>query len=428
MFNRKKIEQLELEVNKYKKLFEQLQEEYKKLQDKFNISESKNAELQDKIHSGEIDRIKQEIISLNQQKYDLIQSIKIQQNELNNIQGQIVNFDNKLYIQQCGMFDLPKESFYYQNELDNIRKLEKEALVSKKYFKCISTWIVNGNNKQGNNLAEFLAKTCITAFNLTCDSLLNRLTVANISNIKLSIKRIYDNFNKTLKSNDIVLSDYYLNLKLQELDFVSKVAIKKQQEKEEEKYQKELLKEQALADKELKKEEERLKNELLHLENKQLKGDSSEILDKSIKDIKDKLNINEYRQTNGKVGYVYIVSNPSLGKDVYKIGISRRVDNNCEERLSELSGSNIPFAFKPNCLIWSNDCFKLESQLHKEFDKYRVNKVKLHREFFKLPLTEIEKVLKEKYHLDIQINYDIIDDDFIASGWNIKENFISDRV
>jgi hypothetical protein len=43
-------------------------------------------------------------------------------------------------------------------------------------------------------------------------------------------------------------------------------------------------------------------------------------------------------------------------------------------------------------------------------------------------LTEIEKVLKEKYHLDIQINYDIIDDDFIASGWNIKENFISDRV
>ena len=421
--------------NKYKKQSEQLSFELNNKNSEIDKLNQKLIECSNDLvnKEKEIQQLNYQLKSLDLSKRQielnrLSSEISSKTNELNSIQSQIVDTDKKVYIQSCGLFELTENLQYYQNELKDIREKEKTLLYTNKYYECANTWAVNGNVLQGKNLANFLANTCITSFNLMCDAIFDKLTVANSEETKQRIMRIYNNFNIKLKVNDLTLSDEYLNLKLQELDYRYKIVIKKQQDKENEKYRKELLKEQSLADKELKKEEERLKNELLRLENKQLKGDNSEILDKSINDIKEKIGINEYRQTNSKVGYVYIVSNPSLGKDIYKIGISRRIDNMCEERLSELSGSNVPFAFKPNCLIWSDDCFKLETELHKEFNKYRVNKIKLHREFFKLPLIEIEKVLKEKYHLDIQINYDIIDDDFIASGWNIKENFISDRV
>ena len=45
------------------------------------------------------------------------------------------------------------------------------------------------------------------------------------------------------------------------------------------------------------------------------------------------------------------------------------------------------------------------------------------REKLQSQFDEIEKVLKEKYHLNIEMNYDIIDEDFIASGWNLVENY-----
>lgn len=421
--------------NKYKKQSEQLSFELNNKNSEIDKLNQKLIECSNDLvnKEKEIQQLNYQLKSLDLSKRQielnkLSSEISLKTNELNSIQSQIVDTDKKVYIQSCGLFELTENLQYYQNELKDIREKEKTLLYTNKYYECANTWAVNGNVLQGKNLANFLANTCITSFNLMCDAIFDKLTVANSEETKQRIMRIYNNFNIKLKVNDLILSDEYLNLKLQELDYRYKIVIKEQQDKENEKYRKELLKEQSLADKELKKEEERLKNELLRLENKQLKGDNSEILDKSINDIKEKIGINEYRQTNSKVGYVYIVSNPSLGKDIYKIGISRRIDNMCEERLSELSGSNVPFAFKPNCLIWSDDCFKLETELHKEFNKYRVNKIKLHREFFKLPLIEIEKVLKEKYHLNIQMNYDIIDDDFIASGWNIGNNFISDRV
>lgn len=77
-----------------------------------------------------------------------------------------------------------------------------------------------------------------------------------------------------------------------------------------------------------------------------------------------------------------------------------------------------------NQIIWSDDCFKMESALHNEFNQYRVNPIKIHREFFKLPLSQIEKVVKEK-HPQAIFEYDVIDEDFIASGYKLSNNFLT---
>ena len=96
----------------------------------------------------------------------------------------------------------------------------------------------------------------------------------------------------------------------------------------------------------------------------------------------------------GKAGYVYIISNlGSFGDDVFKIGMTRRLDP--QERVDELSGTSVPFKFDVHSFIFSQDAVKLESSLHAALSDARLNKVNLRKEFFKVSLDDIEKLVNE---------------------------------
>ena len=98
---------------------------------------------------------------------------------------------------------------------------------------------------------------------------------------------------------------------------------------------------------------------------------------------------------NGKAGYVYIISNiGSFGDDVYKIGMTRRIDP--LDRVNELGSASVPFPFDVHGLIFSDDAVGLEHDLHTIFNNKRVNKVNLRKEFFKVSLDDIEKVVDER--------------------------------
>ena len=96
----------------------------------------------------------------------------------------------------------------------------------------------------------------------------------------------------------------------------------------------------------------------------------------------------------GKAGYVYIISNlGSFGNDVFKIGMTRRLDP--QERVDELGGTSVPFRFDVHSFIFSQDAVKLESSLHAALNDARLNKVNLRKEFFKVSLNDIEKLVNE---------------------------------
>lgn len=65
--------------------------------------------------------------------------------------------------------------------------------------------------------------------------------------------------------------------------------------------------------------------------------------------------------------------------------------------------------------MFSENAFALETALHREFDKYRVNKVNRHKEYFKLPLKDIEKVVREKYDENAEFDYDAVDENWLIS-------------
>ncbi|MFZ4460545.1 GIY-YIG nuclease family protein, partial [Enterococcus gallinarum] len=55
-------------------------------------------------------------------------------------------------------------------------------------------------------------------------------------------------------------------------------------------------------------------------------------------------------------------------------------------------------------LIFSYEAYQLESDLHNYFDKYRINKINHRKEFFRVPIDEIESKLEEYKNLTIDFN------------------------
>lgn len=95
---------------------------------------------------------------------------------------------------------------------------------------------------------------------------------------------------------------------------------------------------------------------------------------------------------NGKAGNVYIISNlGSFGKDVFKIGMTRRLEP--QDRVNELGSASVPFKFDVHSFIFSEDAVNLENTLHKKLNSNRVNKVNLRKEFFKVPIEELETLV-----------------------------------
>lgn len=156
-------------------------------------------------------------------------------------------------------------------------------------------------------------------------------------------------------------------------------AEKKKVAKEEEKYKSEIEKlQETLKDKTSEIEIEKLQARILELQ-----GQLSDVIIKK----EEIANLQ-----NGKAGNVYIISNlGSFGEDVFKIGMTRRLDP--QDRINELGSASVPFKFDVHSFIFSEDAVGLESKLHSILNSKRLNKVNLRKEFFKVSLDELENLV-----------------------------------
>lgn len=96
-----------------------------------------------------------------------------------------------------------------------------------------------------------------------------------------------------------------------------------------------------------------------------------------------------------KSGHVYVISNiGSFGQDVFKIGMTRRLEP--LDRIRELGDASVPFSFDVHALIYSEDAPALEKELHKVFADHQVNRVNPRKEFFKVSLDRIAYEVKKR--------------------------------
>ena len=179
---------------------------------------------------------------------------------------------------------------------------------------------------------------------------------------------------------------------------------RKQQQKEIERTEREIIKEQLKEEKQLQKAQEKLEKEKVALQYKYNKefeqtGIKNGNIQRDIEQLESKIEQNNYALTHKRAGYVYVVSNDDMKEGQYKIGITRR---SVEERMNELgTGASHSFPMNIHGYVYCDDCFVVESALHKYFADNRVNQVNPRKEWFKTSLTEIRKAFKELFDIDI---------------------------
>lgn len=88
-------------------------------------------------------------------------------------------------------------------------------------------------------------------------------------------------------------------------------------------------------------------------------------------------------------GYIYILRNPTMGNNIFKIGLTR---NEVNYRVDQLSKTSVPDKFYKSQEWNVKDCVRAEKEIHSRLNDYRVDP---RREFFKIDYDKAIRVIKE---------------------------------
>lgn len=94
-------------------------------------------------------------------------------------------------------------------------------------------------------------------------------------------------------------------------------------------------------------------------------------------------------------GYVYILSNPAM-PGLVKIG---RSENDPQIRAQQLYSTGVPEPFKIEFVWFTQDCIRLEQEIHAEFSEHR----KRGREFFSVKAQEVIEYLLNPFLGDYEL-------------------------
>ena len=218
-----------------------------------------------------------------------------------------------------------------------------------------------------------------------------KVRYSNIAAMEQRISRSFDALNKLGETQTCAIAPEYLDLKVSELRLAHEYQEKREAEREEQRRIREQMREEERVRREIEKaksdaerEEQRYASALekARQEFQRAGDDKGAELQRRIDLLQGQLD--EAHETKERAisraqltrsGHVYVISNiGSFGEDVYKIGLTRRLDP--ADRIRELGDASVPFPFDVHAMIYSGDAPDLEHKLHIAFDGRRVNLVK----------------------------------------------------
>lgn len=328
------------------------------------------------------------------------------------LKEEVFNLTKEVVVKTVSCADLEHiTSEEVKTKLVLLQNEEKELLTTKykDYFKINYT-------EQGKTINNNV-KQIIRCFNTECSGLIASVDYKNIDAVRNKINKSYEVLNRIFEVDGVAIPPQLLSLKLEQARLVYAYQMKKEEERleqqaikaqmrEEEKVRREIEREKA----KIEKEEKQFKGEvgklMQYLQKSQTEVERNIYADK-IRELEEKIKLLEkdkenvwQREQNTRAGFVYIISNiGSFGEGVYKIGMTRRLEP--MDRVRELGDASVPFEFDVHAMIFSEDAPALENTLHKTFRDKEINKVNQRKEFFKVDLAEIEKVVKENHNATV---------------------------
>jgi flagellar motility protein MotE (MotC chaperone) len=318
-------------------------------------------------------------------------------------------------LQSFGFYK-PKYNFesspLYLAKLEQVREQQKRMIKDKTAAVGLIEWTVNGSKTEGRKQINQTLKLILRAFNGESDAAIAKVKYNNITVMETRIRKAWEAMGNLAAVQQCHVTKDYLDLKLQELYLVHEYQEKLQEEKEEQRRIREQMREEEIAQRELEKarqdaerEETRYETALrkAQQEAERAVGDKQQKLLSQIEDLQRRLEeahiIKERAISRAQMtrsGHVYVISNiGSFGEQVYKIGMTRRLDP--LDRVRELGDASVPFQFDVHAIIYSEDAPGLENKLHRLFHDRRINRVNERKEFFRVTIEEIAEAVRSNH-------------------------------
>jgi chromosome segregation ATPase len=366
---------------------------------------------------------------LESQKVTYEEVIKEYEEVIKELEGRI---GDREFLEDCGIYIDSAELFFEYEDSEEYKKHIKKCIECQELMiklgracKANTEWIVAGSKAKGEKQNKDNVKLALRLFNLECNEIMYKInTRSNINTVIEKLERSYRTINRLNKVQDVVLQEEYLEAKKLQARLIYEHTMMVAYEKELEAKRREELREQEKVEKEIQKQKEKLlKEKAQYLKEMarlaKQKQQTQDLLDR-IAELEAKVNsidkeadeLDEYANVRTRAGWVYIISNDAFDENVYKIGTTRRLDP--YERINELGSASVPFKFNVHALMFTEDAFAVENELHKYFNDKRVNKVNNKKEFFKVDLKEIEAKVLEMDGT-VEFKYDVHNEDFMKS-------------
>lgn len=410
------------ERDEYKAKFADASDQYNSLLEEYREQKAMlTPEMKDAMQSKKIvAQLHDNIATLESKKGILLQTLDDINSMISERRKELVEVEDNILYQSFGLYtpryDLAKADDY-KVRLVEIREKQKQMIKDKTAVTGNAGWVVNGSEAKGRKMVADMQKLLLRAFNNECDDIISNVTYANVEMSEKKIVSASDNISKLGTVVGASINRAYLTAKIEELYLAFEYQEKKQEEKELKKELLQQMKEAEKVQREIDAARKKIEKDQHHFENalsaieKKIENASEEQkadleakrveLEVQLEKVEESLKEVDYREANAKAGYVYIISNiGSFGENVYKIGMTRRLEP--QERVDELGSASVPFRFDTHALIFSDDAPALEAAIHKALRHKRLNLVNNRKEFFMTDLDEIKKIVRENFDKTVE--------------------------
>lgn len=344
-----------------------------------------------------------------------------------------------------GHFETPdylyETSERYAIEIKEVRNEQKTMIRDGLALVMPEVTSLPGTDAGNRKLLKGQGKLLIAAFNVECDRLIGRVKPSTLDQTLERIENFANQLEKSVAVLSCGISYDYVKLKFDECVLQYQFTLKKQAEAEEQREIREQMREEAKAEREYKKaladaeREEAMYRDLLaraRQEAENVGEGARAAANARIEELERQLAEAEAKEQRAKSmaemtrrGHVYIISNiGSFGRDIYKIGLTRRLDP--MERVKELGDASVPFPFDVHAMVYVDDAPALESALHREFNSRRVNLVNTRKEFFKVSLNQIKEAVGRIAGTDAEFRTTLSAEEYFET-LRLKRRSVSDE-
>lgn len=429
------ITAIETDYNNKKQPYQDFINQYESIQTKLTEAKESLTSINSKtLHLQELEKNASHLEEKERKLKISVESLNEQQSKLNDIVSKIDLYTRIDEFTSVGHFETPdylyETSKRYADEIKDVREKQKELIGSKNAVTYPEEINLCKDSSLNKKILDGQINLLLNTFNIECDFLIDKVSPSNFSRTLEQIEKKAEVLEKSCATLKCGFSIEYIKLKFEECKLQYEYKLKKQEEQEEQALIREQMREEARLQKEYEvairnAEEDELRfrrlidkarEELANVSGQEYAITSAKIaeLEARLKEALEKGARAKSLAEQTRRGFVYVISNiGSFGENVYKIGLTRRLDP--QERVDELGGASVPFTFDVHAVCFSEDAPTLERELHKKFSHKRINAVNFRKEFFKVSLEEIQEAIKEITGNDVDFKYTVKANDYFES-------------